>query len=106
LLEENAQEVNQFLDTIQKAGVKRVIADMDAAISSPSEQIIMAARRLVKICKKRGMWHQVGASGIQGFPEVGFRQRVLRRKPQFIRRVMSIKKCHFDRREKSKISQS
>jgi sulfatase maturation enzyme AslB (radical SAM superfamily) len=90
LIEENAQEVDQFLDTIQKAGVTRVIADMDAATSAPSEQIIMAARRLVKICKKRGMWHQVGACGILGFPEVGFSQRVLARKSQFIRRVRDI----------------
>jgi sulfatase maturation enzyme AslB (radical SAM superfamily) len=90
LIEENAQEVDRFLDTIQKAGVTHVIADMDAATSSPSEEIIMAARRLVEHCKQRGMWYQVGACGIQGFPEVGFRQRVLERKSQFIRRVFDI----------------
>ena len=89
IIEENAQEIDQFIDTIQKAGVTRVIADMDAATSSPSELIIIAARRLAKACKKRGIWHEVGACGVLGFPEVGFKQRVLKKKSQFIRKALS-----------------
>jgi|GEM_PF-2403625 len=65
----NYHEVIPFMDLVEKAGIRRVIADVDAWEPALQEEIVAAGSRMAYECSLRGMVFLFLAPGSVAYPE-------------------------------------
>jgi organic radical activating enzyme len=73
----NFHEVDRFMDMVEQAGIKRVLADIDAYETSIPEEIVMAGAKIACQCRVRGMTFMTLAPGSVMYPENRWEGRVL-----------------------------
>ncbi len=77
LTKHNYREVIKFVDKAEKAGVRSLLADVDAWETQLADAIVDAAALLAYQCKARGLRFHCTAPGSANFPEHRWEARVV-----------------------------
>ncbi len=73
----NHREIIEFVDRAEKAGVRSLLADVDAWETQLADAIVDAAAELAYECKARGLRFHCTAPGSANFPEHRWEARVI-----------------------------
>lgn len=84
---QNFHEVDRFMDMVEQAGIKRVLADIDAYETSIPEEIDMAGAKIACQCRVRGITFMTLAVGSYMYPENRWEDRVLEAYRLLLRRL-------------------